>query len=614
MPTELAEDHMGTDQELSSASRLRSDALDLSFDAWLAEQCKRISNTLSGVLFFSEDPAVQALAPVALWPDETAQVEALLELVEQAVEERCALITSFKAETATAYGVAFPVQVDAQVQAVVALVVGDTDESAVQEAMAQLEWGAAALEAHLYERLLGEQRRTDETLRSGTDLLAAILAEKDFEAAGTRFVLELAGLLRCERVTLGYVKRGRLKVRFVSHSAQFGNRMDLVNSIADAMAEALDQKCTLVYPPPHDQEALITRAHQSLTEKAETASALSIPLYREGGYYAVLTLERAVENFDASDARFAEAIGALVARSLEDKRLNDRWLITKIWDSLCIQLERILGSGYILRKIVWLSILIVTLFFSFYETDYKLAADANLEGAVQRVIAAPFNGYLRTANVRAGDITHADDVVAVLDDRDFRLEAYKWKSERAQRHRQLQEALGARDRAKIRILTAQVEQAEAELNLVENKLKRVKIRAPFDGIIVSGDLSQRLGSAVEQGQELFKIAPLNAYRVIVRVPERRIDDVNVGQSGRVLLAALPNEPVDFRVTRITPITEAINKETFFRVEAKLIHTSPRLRPGMEGIAKVDIDSRLLISIWGRDTVEWLRLKYWSFWG
>ncbi len=40
-------------------------------------------------------------------------------------------------------------------------------------------------------------------------------------------------------------------------------------------------------------------------------------------------------------------------------------------------------------------------------------------------------------------------------------------------------------------------------------------------------------------------------------------------------------------------------------------TSDLFRPGMEGVAKIDIDRRRLAWIWGHRLTDWLRLALWS---
>ena len=58
------------------------------------------------------------------------------------------------------------------------------------------------------------------------------------------------------------------------------------------------------------------------------------------------------------------------------------------------------------------------------------------------------------------------------------------------------------------IVGAQIEQVEAQLALVEEQLSRARLIAPFDGYVVTGDLSQNLGSPVARGDVLFEVGQL----------------------------------------------------------------------------------------------------------
>jgi RND family efflux transporter MFP subunit len=229
------------------------------------------------------------------------------------------------------------------------------------------------------------------------------------------------------------------------------------------------------------------------------------------------------------------------------------------------------------------------------------------------MISAPFNSYIKEASVRAGDVVSKGQILCTLDDRDLRLERQKWLSQRSQFQRQRQEAFANHERALVNIINAQLEQAAAQLELLEAQLARTRIQAPFDGIVVKGDLSQMLGSMIAQGEVLFEIAPLNAYRLILKVDERRITDVAVGQEGKLMLASLPQEHYPFIIRKITPQAMAEEGQNTFRVEAQLVEISPHLRPGMEGVGKISVDRRRLISIWTRDLVEWFKLWLWSWW-
>ena len=49
------------------------------------------------------------------------------------------------------------------------------------------------------------------------------------------------------------------------------------------------------------------------------------------------------------------------------------------------------------------------------------------------------------------------------------------------------------------ILAAQIKELDAQIELNRDRLARATLVAPFDGVIVSGDLSQLLDTPVEQG-------------------------------------------------------------------------------------------------------------------
>ena len=186
----------------------------------------------------------------------------------------------------------------------------------------------------------------------------------------------------------------------------------------------------------------------------------------------------------------------------------------------------------------------------------------------------------------------------------------KLLGQREQVQKEYRNALAERDRAQIRVLSARITQTEAQLELLREQLSRTQLSAPISGVIVKGDLSQSLGSPVEQGEVLFEIAPLDEYRIILHVDERDIIEVAEGQQGQLALTAMAGETLPFSVSRITPVSSQEQGSNTFRVEAKLQEPSQQLRPGMEGTGKISIGQRRLIWIWTHSLVDWLRLALW----
>jgi RND family efflux transporter MFP subunit len=229
------------------------------------------------------------------------------------------------------------------------------------------------------------------------------------------------------------------------------------------------------------------------------------------------------------------------------------------------------------------------------------------------VVISAFDGYLESEHARAGDVVLAGGVLARLDSRDLVLERARRLAERSEIALEHARALALGERAQANILLQQDAQVAGQIGLIDEQLARSTIRAPFDGIVVRGDLSQQVGGALRRGDELFTVAPLDSYRIILRVDETRVADVAAGQGGRLVLTALPNEVLPLTVERLTPVAEARDGTTSFRVEASVDAPSLRLRPGMEGIAKIDVGERHLIAIWTRSLVDWLTLAVWRYW-
>jgi hypothetical protein len=58
------------------------------------------------------------------------------------------------------------------------------------------------------------------------------------------------------------------------------------------------------------------------------------------------------------------------------------------------------------------------------------------------------------------------------------------------------------------------------------------------------------------------------------------------------------------------MAEVVKQENVFKVRVRLLDVYPWMRPGMEGVAKIDIDKRPYAWIWTRKIVNWVRMKLW----
>ncbi|MDH3535839.1 MAG: efflux RND transporter periplasmic adaptor subunit [Gammaproteobacteria bacterium] len=263
-------------------------------------------------------------------------------------------------------------------------------------------------------------------------------------------------------------------------------------------------------------------------------------------------------------------------------------------------------------RLVAAGILLLVGSMTFISGTYRVTASASLEGKIQRAIVAPFDGYIAAAHARAGETVAAGDVIAELDIEELLLQQQRYAAEKNEYDRQYRKALSTRDKTQAHIFKSQVSQAEAQLNLLDKKIRRSALVATLDGIIISGDLSRSLGAPVKTGDLLFEVAPLDEYRLIILVDEKQVVDVREGLAGELTLKALPGKTLPFAVHKVSPVFAEDENGIAYRVEARLVENHAGLRPGMEGVAKIEIDQRSLGWIYLHELFDVMRLWAWRW--
>lgn len=242
--------------------------------------------------------------------------------------------------------------------------------------------------------------------------------------------------------------------------------------------------------------------------------------------------------------------------------------------------------------------------------ERQVAGVARVEGDLQRVLTAPQAGHILAAHVRAGELVRRGQLVAELATDDLALELERWSSQLDQHLAAVQTAQAQNDRPQLVLHLARADEARAQRDLAESRLTAAQVLAPMDGVVVKGDLSQRLGAPVAVGEELFVIAAAQGWRVVVQVDERDIAQVAVGQRGRLALAALPWETIGFTVQSVAPLAHTADARNVFEVLAQVDTAPAGLRPGFEGRARIAAERQPLALQWAAAGWQWARGQLW----
>lgn len=439
----------------------------------------------------------------------------------------------------------------------------------------------------------------------------AVLRERSWRAGCAVAASGLAAQLGCKRVAMGWLNGKSLKLVALSHGAQVSEHA-VLDGLAEAMHESLSQGLTLCLPRVDAGQARLTLAHRSLLKREGLAGVMTVPLADGGEIVAALTCEREGLPFAPHEILLVEQVAAALGPTLVLKRAAERGLRERLALHWQAWKRKFTDPSHLSWRIVAGSVAALAVAVLAVPLPHRVSATARVEGAVQRVMSAPQDGYLRQVHVRPGDAVRAGQLLAELSDEDLQWQLRSRQAELAQQENAFADAFARSDRTQAAIAQAKSAEARAQLALVQQQLGRTKVTAPFDGVVIAGDLTQKLGAPLKRSEALFTLSPLQDFRVVLEVDEREIAGVLEGQRARLLLSALPQRPIELLLVRITPVAKTTDGRQRYEVLAQPQDLPAGLRPGLQGVAKIELPDESLGRRWLREGWRAIRYAWWSF--
>lgn len=576
---------------------------------WLAIAGGRVANATAGVLFLRGDGGRLGLA--ARWHVSDDGLPAYGTVAEAVMRQPEPVLQRGDAGTLLGY----PIDMAGRVEGILVLsLTTHPGASQMRALMRELHWSCGWIEARLAQGQAALGRRQAETAQLLTALLAACDGHVRFDGAALALVNAIPELTGFDTAALGMVRRRRIRLEALSRAPTFGRKTDRARAYEAAMDETLGQGDAVAVPARPDGRRMIDTAHRLLSRDLGAGALISAPMLVRGETVGVLLLERGADDGEAAHLAAdtldeLRLIAAALAPLLKAKHDERRLVSGRLRDWAGRGLTAILGRRpvFALGAVVLALVLVLPFVIP---TELRVRADATVEGALQQAAIAPVDGFIAEAPVRAGQEVTEGMVMARLDDRDLALEAAANAARIGEARQTLREALAEGNRAAAAVANADVSEALAAAELTAARLARLTITAPIDGLVVSGDLSQRIGGPVSRGDILFEVAQQSGWRLRIDVSEYDLGLVAPGASGQAVLAGLPDTPVPFTVITIAAVSDPGEGENRFRVEADVTAPPLGLRPGLQGTAKIDAGQTTLANAWLRGTGVRLRLLLW----
>ncbi len=565
--------------------------------AWLNVMCQVLPRVRAAAVVYANTQAGEEAPLLAVWPPGTEPERALRQMVPRD-DRQPTVMTHKSASNKQLLRIAKLVSVSGDKEKTV-LVELEADASQKSVILQLLEWGDLWLE------LLNSGAPPSQDVH--VEALGEVLHATDLNAALTAAATHLAQTYQLDRVFIARGQPGSLKVCAISHNVRFDGRSNLIKQVECALEESLCAQSVASGPDPVQPAIAEVKASQDMGE------LIALPLGNNDDRAAAAML---IEN-DSSAGFTDQQITAfnsfanLMGPAIHLREKAEQTVMSRLFRDVREFFEVVVGPQFLPLKIALSGLFLMIFVLAVSDGDYEVVAPATLEGRTQRSIVAPFAGYVKEQTAKAGDHVTEGQVVAELDARELELESKRLLSERGKLEKQYNQALAILDQVEVKIYASQLAQVDVQLDLIRVRTTRTQLTAPMSGIIIRGDLSRSLGAAVERGDVLFEIAPLDDYRLVIDVPESRIIALEPGQSGYLVLKAFPDRKTGFRIEQISgAIEQPDGLITFSVIAAITADNIDKLRPGMSGVARVNAGERSMLWIQSHETVDWIRLALW----
>lgn len=217
---------------------------------------------------------------------------------------------------------------------------------------------------------------------------------------------------------------------------------------------------------------------------------------------------------------------------------------------------------------------------------------ATLEAVEEANIVSKVRGIIQEINVEEGDDVRAGQVIAKIEDDQYRIEAERAKATLDRMYNDFQRNKELFDK---QLISAEVyensrfeyEAQKSAYELAQLNYQHTSIKSPISGVI--SERMVKKGNMIGIDQQVFRVTDFDPIQAILYVPEHERSKIRKGQRAELLADAIPGKLFTGQVERISPTIDPTTGT--FKVTVYMDQNQENLRPGMFGRVKIVYDTR-----------------------
>ena len=446
-----------------------------------------------------------------------------------------------------------------------------------------------------------------------------ITSTLDLERVLQAIVNGPASVVAYERAAIALDQRGAVELKAVSGTAQLSADDPQYRGLREIMrwASILQEPLLIAQRGEEiDSEREETRAKfKAYFAETGMRACYLLPLIDEEGRVGILLFESSDPDFlSEAHLEMIQVLASQATVALRNASLYKDVPFIGVLQPLVQKKNRFLALEKHKRATLIAATAGVALFLLAFPLPMRVDGAAVVAPSRMARLGSEFEGVIRDVKVREGQVVKKGDVLADLEDWEYRaaLAAAKAKYETAVS--QMDRALANGDGTEAGTQHAQADYWNAETTRAQARLDRTAIRSPIDGVVATPRIENLVGHKLKEGESFVDIVDNSQALVDISIDETDLSLLRPGESTRLKLDGFPARTFKGQVAVVSPRGILKDSGPVFFARVSVPNPDGALRAGMQGRGKIFTGWRPAGVVMFRGIGIWIWTKLWNWFG
>ncbi len=471
----------------------------------------------------------------------------------------------------------------------------------------------------LHNASLLQAERKVEILQTLVQVSSEITSTLNIDRVLQAVVNHTQAIIAFERAAIALEQRGALQLKAISGMAQINLADPAVSGLTEMLEWAsisneethVTQRGEEIDDPRPETQARFAAYFASTGMRAFYA----LPLIDDQGRLGVLAFESSDPDFlTVAHLEIIKVLAGQATVALRNASLYREVPFINLLEPLLQKKKRFMELEKRRQGLTLAMGAALLLFLVFCPLPMRVSGEATVASARTAQVQAGVDGVVKSVNVHEGDRVRQGDVLAELEDWNYRAALSVAEAKYLEAAASMNQALARNDGTLAGTERIRVGSLNADLARARERMNRVTIRAPFDGVVTTPFVQDSVGRRLVQGDTFAEIMNTSQVTVDVAIPQDVATLLHQGEAASVKLESFPLQTFRGVVAVVSPQSKVESDQRFFVARVEVQNKDGRMRPGMQGHGKVSVGWHPAGYVLFRGIGMWIWTKLWLWFG